>query len=69
MLGPLPTFYRFVVAACAVLCFIGVGAWACARIPGPLFAPAGAGLGAGVGLVVAVLVTHDFRRTKPLSKR
>ena len=60
MLGPLPTLYRVVVATCAVLACVGVGAWVAGTLPGPLLAGAGAGIGAGFGAVAALLLTHRF---------
>lgn len=60
MLGPLPTLYRVIVSASALLACIGVGAWLANMLPGPLLAGAGAGIGAGCGAVAALLLTHQF---------
>ena len=60
MLGPLPTLYRVVVSTCALVVFVGVGAWLAETLPGPLLAGAGAGIGAGIGMVVALLLTRNF---------
>ena len=60
MLGPLPALYRIIVAVCAVLAFIGLGAWLAFTLPIPLQAAAGAGIGAGFGVVVVLGAFHDF---------
>ena len=59
MLGPLPTKYRVIVAASALVAFIGLGAWITFRLPGPLLPGGGAGIGAGLGLVAVLLLLHD----------
>ena len=61
MLGPLPTIYRIVVIACALVVCVGVGAWLAATLPGPRLAGRGAMLGAGFGALLAMLLVHDFR--------
>ena len=61
MLGPLPTIYRIVVIACALVVCVGVGAWLAATLPGPMLAGGGAMLGAGFGALLAMLLVHDFR--------
>ena len=60
MLGPLPALYRIIVAVCAVLAFIGLGAWLAHTLPIPLQAAAGAGIGAGIGMVAVLGILHDF---------
>lgn len=60
MLGPLPTLYRVIVSVCALLAFVGVGAWLAFTLPVPLLAGAGAGIGAGIGVVAVLLLVHDF---------
>lgn len=57
MLGPLPTFYRVVVSVCALLSFVGIGAWLSFLMPGTFVASIGAGVGLGLGLgAIAVLL-------------
>lgn len=59
MLGPLPTFYRVVVSVCALLSFVGIGAWlSFFLMPGTFVASIGTGLGLGLG-VIAVLLLRD----------
>jgi hypothetical protein len=59
VLGPLPKRYRMVVTACALVAFVGAGAWLTYTLPGPLLAGAGAGIGAGVGVIAVLLLLHD----------
>ena len=59
MLGPLPKFYRVVVALAALLIFVGVGAWAAFMLPYPILISAGASVGLGVGAVCAYLLVHQ----------
>lgn len=61
MLGPLPTKYRLVVSLCALVAFIGVGAWFSYSLHGPVLATTGAGVGAALGAVATLLLLHDFR--------
>lgn len=61
MLGPLPILYRVIVSVCALLAFIGLGAWLALALPVPL-AGAGAGIGAGIGVVAVLLLVHDFEQ-------
>lgn len=60
MLGPLPTFYRVVVAVCTFLAFLALGLWAAYALPHTVLAAIGTrlgtGLGVGLGLVAALLV-------------
>jgi ABC-type Fe3+-siderophore transport system permease subunit len=65
VLGPLPAIYRVIVAVCAVLAFIGLGAWLAYTLPIPLQAPAGAGIGAGIGVVAVLGILHDFHHRHP----
>jgi hypothetical protein len=60
VLGPLPTLYRVIVSVCALLAFVGLGAWLAVTLPVPLLASAGAGIGAGIGAVAVLLLVHDF---------
>lgn len=62
MLGPLPTLYRVIVSVCALLAFVGLGAWLAVTLPVPLLASAGAGIGAGIGAVAVLLLVHDFEQ-------
>jgi ABC-type Fe3+-siderophore transport system permease subunit len=64
VLGPLPRLYRIIVSICALAAFIGFGAWLTAALPGPLLAPAGAGIGAALGLCAVLLLLHDFERPR-----
>lgn len=68
MLGPLPPLYRMVVAVCALLAFVGLGAWLAVTLPIPLLASAGAGIGAGIGVIVVLLLVHDPHR-QPTAQR
>ena len=58
MLGPLPTFYRVVVSVCALLSFVGIGAWLSFLMPGTFVASIGAGLGLGLGVIAVLLLLH-----------
>ena len=58
MLGPLPTFYRVVVSVCALLSFVGIGAWLSFLMPGTFVASIGAGLGLGLGAIAVLLLLH-----------
>jgi len=60
VLGPLPKFYRVVVALAAVLLFVGGGAWAAFMLPYPILVSAGASVGLGIGAVCAYLLVHQF---------
>lgn len=68
MLGPLPPLHRLIVSACALVACVGFGAWLTYTLPGPLLAPAGAGIGAGIGMVATLLLLHDFH-SRPPAKR
>ena len=59
MLGPLPKFYRVVVALAAVLLFVGAGVWAAFMLPYPILISAGASVGLGLGAVCAYLLVHQ----------
>jgi hypothetical protein len=59
VLGPLPTFYRVVVSVCALLSFVGIGAWLSFLLPGTFVASVGTGLGLGLGVIVVMLVLRD----------
>ncbi len=54
MLGPLPTLYRWIVCALALLGCVGVGAWLAFALPVPLLAPAGAAIGGALGVLVVL---------------
>jgi len=58
VLGPLPTFYRVVVSVCALLSFVGIGAWLSFLMPGTFVASIGAGLGLGLGAIAVLLLLH-----------
>ena len=68
MLGPLPTKYRFVVAACALVAFIGVGAWA-GLSTDTMLPSAGAVVGATLGVGACLLLLHDFSTQHPRAAR
>jgi hypothetical protein len=59
MLGPLPTFYRVVVSVCALLSFVGIGAWLGFLMPDTFVASIGTGVGLGLGVVAVLLLLHD----------
>ena len=59
MLGPLPTYYRVVVSACALLSFVGIGAWLGYLMPDTVLASVGTGIGAGLGVAAILLLLHD----------
>ena len=65
VLGPLPTVYRWLISAIALLVCIGLGAWLAYLLPIPLLARAGAGIGAALGVVVVVLLLHEFGSGHP----
>lgn len=69
MLGPLPAIYRMIVAVCAVLVFIGLGAWLAFTLPIPLQAPVGAGIGAGMGMVAVLGILYDFQDAHSVAHR
>jgi hypothetical protein len=59
VLGPLPTLYKVVVCACALLSFVGLGVWFQHLMPDSLVASAGIGAGLGLGVVVVLLLLND----------
>jgi hypothetical protein len=59
VLGPLPTFYKVVVCACALLSFVGVGVWLGHLMPDTLAASVGLGVGLGLGVVAVLLLLND----------
>lgn len=63
MLGPLPTFYRVVVSVCALLSFVGIGAWLSFLMPEVFVAAVGTSLGLGLGVVAVLLLLHQPART------
>ena len=66
MLGPLPTFYRVIVSACALVSFIGIGAWLGFLMPVTALLPVGTG--AGLGVVAIMLLIHDSEHTRPRAR-
>lgn len=68
MLGPLPTFYRVVVSVCALLSFVGIGAWLSFLMSGTFVASVGTGLGLGLGVVAVLLLLHDSEHTRPRAR-
>jgi hypothetical protein len=59
VLGPLPTFYRVVVSVCALLSFVGIGAWLGFLMPDTFVASVGTGLGLGLGVIAVLLLLDD----------
>ena len=68
MLGPLPTFYRVVVSVCALVSFIGIGAWLGYLLPETALASVGTGVGAGLGVVASLLLINDSEHTRPRAR-
>ena len=68
MLGPLPTFYRVIVSVCALVSFIGIGAWLGYLLPETALASVGTGIGAGLGVVAIVLLVHDSGHPRPRAR-
>jgi uncharacterized protein (DUF58 family) len=64
VLGPLPTIYRIVVFACALVACVGVGAWLASMLPGAMLGTRGAGIGAVFGALLAVLLLYPFDRPR-----
>jgi hypothetical protein len=62
VLGPLPTFYRVIVSVCALLSFVGIGAWLSFLMPEVLVAEVGTGVGLGLGVVAVLLLLHQPAR-------
>ena len=59
MLGPLPTIYRVIVSVCALLSFVGIGAWLSLLMPEVFVAAVGTGHGHGLGVVAVLLLLHQ----------
>jgi hypothetical protein len=67
VLGPLPPLYRVVVAGCALLACVSLGAWLADLLPDALLASSGARIGAVVVAVAVLLLVHAPRRSsRPL---
>lgn len=60
MLGPLPRLYRSLVAAVALLVFIGGSIVLAQLLPLPF---GGVVAGSALGLAIAFVLVHDFQRT------
>lgn len=69
MLGPLPKVYRVVVSVCALVAFVGLGAWIGYFLPVAAVAGTGAGVGAAVGMLAVMLLLHDFDARHPRAHR
>ena len=57
-MGPLPQLHKFLVAVLLLTLGLAGGIWLAGVLDLPL---KGIGVGLGVGLLLAWLVTHDFR--------
>ncbi len=69
MLGPLPPLHRAIVSACALLAFVGFGAWVGFSLPTPAVMSVGAGIGAGLGVVAVLLLLHEANPRQPRAQR
>lgn len=61
-MGPLPTLHRVLIAGLVVLLSLASGIWLAQHRDLPL---GGLGVGIGAGCLLAFLLVHDFRRTRP----
>ncbi|MGZ4437167.1 MAG: hypothetical protein ACXVYY_20240 [Oryzihumus sp.] len=59
MLGPLPTKYRLVVTLCALVAFMGLGAWVAYTLDLPVVVGVGAEIGAALGAIAAAVLVHQ----------
>lgn len=63
-MGPLPALYRLLIAGLVLLLSPAFGFWLAQRHDLPL-GGLGVGIGIGAGSLLAFLLVHDFRRTRP----
>ena len=61
-MGPLPALHRLVIAGLVLLLSLAGGIWLAGHLNLPL---RGIGVGLAAGGLLAFLVLHDFRRTRP----
>lgn len=61
-MGPLPALHRLLIAGLVLLLSLAAGVWLAERQDLPLD---GFGVGIGAGGLLAYLLVHDFRRTRP----
>lgn len=61
-MGPLPALYRLLTAGLVLLLSVVAGVWLARSYDLPL---GGVGVGLGAGSLLAFLLVHDFRRTRP----
>ena len=61
-MGPLPALHRLLIAGLVLLLCLASGVWLAGRYDLPL---GGLGVGLGAGSLLAFLLVHDFRRTRP----
>ncbi len=61
-MGPLPALYRLLIAGLVLLLGLAFGIWLAQSHDLPL---GGLGVGIGAGSLLAFLLVHDFRRTRP----
>jgi len=61
-MGPLPALYRLMIAGMVLLLSVASGVWLANSYDLPL---GGLGIGLGAGSLLAFLLVHDFRRTRP----
>lgn len=61
-MGPLPALHRLLIAGVVLLLSVASGVWLAERHDLPL---GGFGVGIAAGSVLAFLLVHDFRRTRP----
>ncbi len=61
-MGPLPALHRLLIAGLVLLLSVATGVWLAERYDLPW---GGLGVGLGVGSLLAFLLVHDFRRTRP----
>ena len=62
MFGPVPAKYRYIVWACGLMVFAGIGAWTSGLVP--VSTPVSATLGVTVGALVVLLFLHDFEHAE-----
>ena len=61
-MGPLPALHRLLIAGLILLLSVASGVWLAGSYNLPL---GGLGVGVAAGSLLAFLLVHDFRRTRP----
>jgi len=61
-MGPLPALHRVAIACLVLVLSVAAGVWLAAHRDLPL---GGFGVGIAAGSLLAFLMVHDFRRTRP----